>query len=245
MGKTVLTNVRTFAVGADLTGNSNKIELGAEVEDKDATNYGSGGWKEVLGGLGAAEIAGEGQWEAADPSKVDDASWSQIGGSGPWTIGPVGAAVGDLAYLTQALRSSYKLGAQVGEVAPWSGSAKSNWPLVRGQIGHPPGTPRTATGTGTALNLGAVAADKRMYAALHVLSVSGTATPTITARIESDDSGGFGTPTTQLTFAGATAIGGQTLRTSGSAITDTWWRVAWTITGTTPSFLFVVSLGIR
>jgi hypothetical protein len=116
---------------------------------------------------------------------------------------------------------------------------------VRGQIAHPPGTPRTADGTGPALTLGAVPAGKRLYAALHVLSASGT-TPSLTARIESAATGdaGFTSPTTRLTFAAAAAPGGQILRTTGDAITDTRWRLAWTITGTTPSFLLAASAGI-
>lgn len=243
--KTILLNVRTFAVAADLTGVSNKIEVSAEVEDKDSTNYGSQGWKENLGGLASAEISGEGQWEAGDPSLVDDASWATLGGVGPWSISANnGAAVGDLAYFTSALRADYKLGEAVGEVAPWTSTAKSAWPLVRGQFAHPPGTARTATGVGTGLNLGAVAANKRLYAALHVLSAAGT-TPSLTARVESSVDNTFAAPTTRLTFAAATAAGGQVLRTTGSAITDPWWRIAWTISGTTPSFLFVASLGIQ
>ncbi|QJT01786.1 hypothetical protein G9272_16940 [Streptomyces asoensis] len=246
MSKTILTNVRTFAAGLDLTGNSNKIEISSEVEDKDATNYGSQGWKEVLGGLGSAELAAEGQWEAGDPSKVDDASWTHLGSVIPWSASANnGAAVGDLAYFLAALRADYKLFDAVGEIAPWSGTAKSSWPLVRGQFAHPPGTARTATGTGTGLNLGAITAGKRLYAALHVLSVAGTAVPTITARVESSVDNTFAAPTTRATFTAATAVGGQILRTDGTAITDTWWRVAWTISGTTPSFLFVGSLGIR
>lgn len=245
MSKTILTNVRCFASGVDLTGQSNKIELSSEVEDKDSTNYASQGWKEVLGGLGSAELSGEGQWEAGDSSKVDDASWAHLGTVIPWSVSANnGAAVGDLAYFMSALRSSYTMFDAVGEVAPWSGTAKSAWPLVRGQFAHPPGTARTATGTGTGLNLGAVTVGKRMYAALHVLSVSGT-TPSITARVESSVDNTFASPTTRLTFTAATAVGGQALRTDGTAITDTWWRIAWTISGTTPSFLFVGSLGIR
>lgn len=245
MSKSVLLDCRLFAVGADLSGHSNKIELSSEVEDKDATNYRSDGWKEVLGGLGSAELSGEGQWEAGDASKVDDASWSQLGGVGPWSVGPADSAVGDLAYFMKALRSDYKLGDAVGEVAPWSGNAKSAWPLVRGLFAHPPGTPRTATGDGTALQLGALAAGQQLYAALHVLSVAGTSTPTITVEIESDSQEDFGgTPETRLSFAPATAAGGQILRTSPGAHADTWYRPTWTITGTNPSFLFVVAFGI-
>lgn len=245
MPKTILTNVRCFAVGVDLTANSNKVELSAEVESKDSTNYASNGWGEVLGGLASAELSAEGQWEAGDPSKVDDASWSQLGGIGPWSVSANNsAAVGDLAYLVSAMRSDYKLFDAVGEVAPWTGTAKSSWPVARGLFAHPPGTARTATGTGTGLELGAVAAGDRLYAALHVLSVAGT-TPSITARVESDDNSGFSSATTRLTFDASTAVGGQILRTDGSAITDTWWRMAWTISGTTPSFLFAGALGIQ
>lgn len=244
MSKFILLNARLFAVGADLTGASNKIELTAEVEDKETTNYYSAGYKEVLGGLGSAEVAAEGQWEAADSTKVDNASWTQLGGVGPWTACPDNAAVGDLAYITQCLRSSYSLGGAIGDVAPWSGKGTSAWPLVRGQMAHPAGTARTTTGVGTAVQLGAVTAGKRLYAALHVLSVAGT-TPSITARIESDNAVGFPSATTQLTFTAANAAGGEALRTTGGAITDDWFRVAWTITGTTPSFLFATSFGIR
>lgn len=244
MSKIVLTNVRLFTGGADLTGNSAKVEIQAEREEKETTNYGSGGWKECLGGLASSKIAADGQWEAGDPSKVDDNAWADLGGVGPWSIGPVGAAVGDLAYFTSVLRGSYELLGQVGDVAPWKAGAEGSWPLVRGQVGHPPGTARTATGTGTGINLGAVAAGRRLYASLHVLSVAGTSTPTITARVESDADNTFASPTTQLTFTAATALGGQILRTSGSAITDTWFRFAWTISGSSPSFLFAAAFGI-
>ncbi|MFE3762270.1 hypothetical protein ACFXPI_10955 [Streptomyces sp. NPDC059104] len=244
MSKFVLLNARLFAVGADLTGASSKIELTSEIEDKETTNYYSAGYKEVIGGLGSAEVSAEGQWEATDSTKVDDAMWARLGGVGPWTVCPDNANVGDLAYLTQCLTASYALGGAVGDVAPWTGKGASAWPLVRGQMAHPAGTARTSTGTGTGVQLGAVTAGKRLYAALHVLSVAGT-TPSITARIESAPSNAFAAPTTQLTFTAATAAGGEALRTAGGAITDTWWRVAWTISGTTPSFLFATSLGIR
>lgn len=244
MPKSVLLNVRCFAVGLDLTSNSNKIELSSEVEEKPTTNYGSEGWGEVVGGLASAEIAGEGQWEAGDEMKVDDATWAQLGGVGPWSISANNAAtVGALAYFTQAMRADYTLGADVGEVAPWTSTAKSSWPLVRGQFAHPPGTARTATGTGTGLELGAVTTRRRLYAALHVLSVAGT-TPSLTVRVESSADDTFAAPTTRATFDAAAEVGGQALRTDGTAITDTWWRLAWDVTGTTPSFLFAAALGI-
>lgn len=240
----ILLDARLFAVGADFSGVSNKIELSAEHEVKERTNYRSGGYKEVKAGLASAEISAEGQWEAGDPSLVDNASWAAMGGTGPYTACAEDSIVGALAYFMNGMRQNFKFGDAVGEINPWSGTVKSSWPLVRGQIAHPPGTPRTVTGTGTALNLGAVAAGKRLYAALHVLSVAGT-TPSITARVESDDAAGMSSPTTRLTFGAATAVGGEILRSDGTAITDTHYRLAWTISGTTPSFMFAAAIGIQ
>jgi hypothetical protein len=244
MAKFVLTDARLWTGGADLATATNKIDLQAAYKDEDVTTFGSNGWSESVAGLASTTINGDGFWEANDPTKVDDAAWLALGGVGAWTICPSGAgAQGTLAYFTSAMESSYHLGGDVGKVAPWSAKAVGTWPLVRGQIAHPPGTARTATGTGTGVNLGAIPAGKSLYASLHVLSVSGTATPSITVAVESDTTSAFSLPTTRLTFAGATAVGGQILRVAGP-FTDTWWRPKWTIAGTSPSFLFVVAFGI-
>lgn len=243
MAKLILKNTRLFAAGTDFTANNSKLEIDDMIEEKDATNFASAGAKEVMGGLESCKITASGQWEALDLSKVDDALWAGRGLIGPWTATPDTANVGDLAYLTQALTAQYKLLGAVGDIAPWDASAAGSWPLVRGQILHPPGTARTATGTGTARQIGAVASGKSLYVALHVLSVAGTGGPTLTITIESDDNSGFTSAVTAGTFTAATAISGQVLKIVGP-ITDDWFRVKYTIAGTTPSFLFVVSAGI-
>lgn len=238
------TNVRLFAGGADLTSRSNKVEIGAEVETKKSTNYGSGGWEEVLGGLGDSALIGEGQWEAGDLGKIDDQAWAALGSIGGYTSCPDGANVGSVAWMIRALQASYKLGTAVGEVAPWSTAGAGSWPLTRGLVLHPPGTARTTTGTGTATQLTAVSSSQFLYATVHVLSVAGTSTPTVTVKIQSSVDNTFASPTDRITFTGATAIGGQISRVAG-AITDTWFRAQWTITGTTPSFLFVCAAGVK
>ena len=43
----------------------------------------------------------------------------------------------------------------------------------------------------------------------------------------------------------ATGIGYQSANPVAGPITDQYWRVSWTISGSTPSFTFVVSLGIQ
>lgn len=244
MAKFVLTNVRLFTGTADLTTVNNKVEIKAEAEDKETTAFAATGdvWTEVLGGIKSVELNAEGQWEALDNTKVDDVSFGDLGAVTPWTICPATAAVSSLAWLTGTLRTSYQLGGSVGDVAPWTADGKGSYPLVRGVIAHPPGTARTGNGSGTSIQLAAVPAGQSLYAALHVQSVSGT-TPSLTASIESDDDTGFASATTIGTFTAATGLTSQLLQIPGP-ITDDWFRAAWTITGTTPSFLFTISMGV-
>lgn len=242
----ILTDTRFFVGGADLTGASNTVEVGSEAEAKEITTYGSVGWKEHIGGLFSTEIKASGFWEAGDPGQVDDAVWADLGLVDTITVVPAGGGlVGDVSYSSSALTGDYQLLGDVGDVAPWQATLMGSSPLVRGQVAHPSGTARTATGTGTAQQIGAVPAGQRMYASLHVLSVAGTL-PILTARVESDDNGGFTSATTRATFTAASGRTAQTVSTSGAAITDDWWRVAWTISGTSsPSFLFAATIGIR
>jgi hypothetical protein len=247
----ILKNVRIFSGGADLTGQSNKVELSPESEEKDVTTFGSTDangdiWKEVIGGLKTAKVSAGGFWEAGDVSMVDDDAWAALGGSGAFTVFPrsLTGAVGAVAYTTNALRSNYQFLGSVGDVAPWQQSGTSNAPLVRGVGLHPPGTARTATGDGTATLHVAAATGQQVYAALHVLSISGTGTPTITVKIASDDNVNMTSATDRITFTAATARGAQWKALAGP-ITDTYYRASWTISGSSPSFLFVVALGVR
>ena len=60
-------------------------------------------------------------------------------------------------------------------------------------------------------------------------------------KCESDDAEGFPSTAVQITFTGATNITSEWKDVAG-AITDDWWRAAWTFTGT--SAKFIVSMQI-
>jgi hypothetical protein len=247
---TILNNTRIFTGGTDLTSRANKVEIAAEVEDKDATTFAdvdaSGNvWKVLRGGLQSAKIDASGFWESDGVGAVDDVEWAQFGGLGVWTVFPIKASVvGDVCYFGIMDNASYHvLGGAPGDIAPWQANASSNTPMARGKLLTLPGTALTTTGTGTILDFGTTwPAGLSMWASMHVLSVSGT-TPSITARIETAPTVGFASPTTRLTFAAATARGAQTQSTAAN-ISDQFVRAAWTISGTTPSFLAVISVGI-
>jgi hypothetical protein len=109
---------------------------------------------------------------------------------------------------------------------------------------HEGSTARTVTGNGTARQLGLVGATQKLYASLHVVDAS--VADTLDVKIQSDDASGMGTPTDRITFTQATAVGAQyATPVSGPIATDTWWRVSYTIGGTSPSFKFAVVVGIQ
>lgn len=243
MSVIALVNTRIFGGAADLTGSSNAVELNAEVDGLDATTFGGLGWRQRAGGLSDANGNVGGFFDAGDPSKPDDRLWADLAKANPWTFAPDGAAIGQLAYLTRMVQKNYKPGASVGELLGYTADLVGDEPLARGSVLHDAGTARTTTGTGTIVQLGAVGVGMKMWCTLHVLSVAGT-TPSITVKLQSATTGAFSSPTDRATFAAATAVGGQWVGTAAGPITDTYWRLSWTISGTAPSFLLLAAAGL-
>jgi hypothetical protein len=249
VAKFVLHNVRLFAGGADLTTYSTKAELSVEVEEKDTTAFVATGqaWHEAIGGIASSQIAGSGQWDAQSTPSTgvllpDDGSFAFLGAVQAVTVCPSTADDGAVAYNSGFLRQNYVLGGAVGDVAPWTGNWAGNWPVGRGVVLASP-TVRTTTGTGTIIGpLPALGANDYLIGTLHTMSVAGT-TPSVTATIQSAALVGFGSPTTRITFSASNSIGGQVFRIQGP-ITDTFWRLNYTVTGTTPSLLFMSAMGI-
>lgn len=243
-----LFNVELLADGVDLTTRNNKVELGSDAEELDVTcfkpvNDPDSGWKEVIPGLRSTAIAAEGFWEAGDSSKVDDSMFAGHGSTHAVIACPVGSGVASTSYFSKFMRARYVFTGELGQAGKWTFAASGTWPLLRGPVLHPAATARTATGDGTAVEHIAVASGKTLYAAMCVKTVAGT-NPTLDVVIESDASNDFsGSETTRITFDQATAIGGQ-VKTASGPITDTWYRVAYTVGGSDPSMNFVVAIGV-
>lgn len=200
-------------------------------------------WQKRIGGLKTSTwTASVMQDFAAD--QVDQIyGIVNLGGTFPFTVAPAGTSEGSVAYLFNGRNFEYSpLEAAVGDVAMATIAGGGTGPTARGTVMHPYDTARTSSGTTTGVQVGAVPAGSNMYAALHVLSASGTS-PTLDVVIESDDNSGFTSDTDRITFTQATGITSEWLDVSG-AVTDDYWRVRYTIGGTTPSFTFAVAIGV-
>jgi hypothetical protein len=162
----------------------------------------------------------------------------------PLTASEMQCAEGDKAYFLPVVEGTYSIAATpVGQLLPYSATAHTRGRIIDGTVVLSPLANKTSTGSATSQNLGAVSATQKVYAALHVLSVAGTSTPTITCIVRSAAAANMSGPTTRISFTAATATGGQLLSTAG-AITDTWWDVQYTISGSSPSFQAICTVGI-
>lgn len=241
MSTMALTNCRFWLGGYELSGTQNQMGIDYGAEMKDDTVFGTAGTRSNKPGLQTVKMSGAGFWD----SDYDEAIFNRIAAAREvCTITPEGQTEGDRSFFTRGVSGAYNpLSGEIGEIVSYEIDAQSaNTPLVRGVVGGLGA--KVATGNSTPVQLGAVLSTQKIYAALHVKGpVTGTL-PTLDVTVESDALVGFGSPATQLTFTQMTDVGAQWAELAGP-ITDDWWRVKWTITGTLPSFPLFVSIGIR
>lgn len=239
MAEQILTDCSVLLDGYDLSGDHNKIALTMEREMQDRTVFKGGGGRLKKGGLFVCSAALEGFWKAGT-DELDEVLWNRFGVSNkPLTLGVETGADGEIGYSFLPELARYVPGGAVGDLMPFSLDAEGNGLLVRGTFMH--NATRVASGNGTARQLGAVAAGEQLYAALHVLSGDGV--DTLDVIVESDDNAGMTSAITRISFTQATQRFSERKSVAG-AITDDYWRVSWTIAGTSPSFTFVVLVGI-
>lgn len=236
----VLRDVDLIVDALRVRGVMNSCALADSTDVQDATVFADTGRRRLGSGIGSAVLDLEGFYDSAIESHFQ----GRLGVANvPALVAPEGNADGARVFFFRCIEGELSFGGGVGEVNPFSVNLQGSdgARLVRGTLMHH--AVRTASGNGVARQLGAVSATQRLYAALHVLAASGT-TPTINVIVESDNASGFASPVTQLTFAQAVALGSQWLTLAGP-VTDDFWRISWTIGGTTPSFDFMVVLGIQ
>lgn len=247
MANFALLDVDLFANGLDLSCFTNQLEVMTEATTLDATTFCSGGWDTPIAGRRTTSITASGPTDmatatAAQTSAVDEVLAVDLGGTYTLSAVPMGSSAGAVGYFTQGvLFSRQVLGGTVGDLATHSVSFKGSTPMIRGAVLTAADV--TATGTSAVQQLGAVTASQRIWCALHVLAVSGTSTPTITVKIQSAAASGFASPTDRITLTAATAKGAQFSSTLG-AITDTYWRASYTVSGTNPVLTVRILAGI-
>ena len=237
-----LTDGRCYIGGYDLSDHIVGMNLNLTSEELDTTTINSGGYRSRAGGLKDAQFTANGYFEAG-ANKPDALLGASTGSEHIVTV-MADSGAGNTSYFFKARQFEYTLLGAVGELTPFniSASQSADQPVKATQMNDDSAT-ITANGNTTGRQLGAVTSAQKVYASLHVWSVAGSSTPTLTAKIQSDDNSSFTSATDRITMTSATTITSE-YKTASGAITDDYWRVNWTLSGTSPVFKAIVSIGI-
>jgi hypothetical protein len=250
VGKFTLTNSKIYYGQYDLPGDFSECAVDVGTAAVEGAAFGDL-VKTMYPGVDTAKLGAAGFFDPdALGVQADPVLQAAVGVAGPViTVSPVSGAEGETCYSMQALVSEYDplAGVSVGGMAKFKLSAEAASRMIRGTLLRNTkftGTPDSVTGTGSIFQLGAIAAGQSLWAALHIFAITGSASPTLTAKIQSATTGGFGSPTDRLTFAAQTAIGSVWATPVAGPITDQFWRCSFTISGTTPAFTWAILMGI-
>lgn len=240
MAKQIITNAGLYLGGHELSGVANSVQIEGAADVFDATTFGALA-REYLAGLKGVRLSAAGIY---DPVAADAVLHGALGEADTLITCLAENTAGAVAFMIRGVEGEYSVGGSLQAPGSWQLAAQATAaPFIRGNCLHRAAA-ATASGSAAGQQLGAIASGKAGYATLHVFSVAGTESPSVTVKIQSDADGDFGTGATdRITFAAATAVGAQWASVA-APVSDTWWRATWTITGTSPSFGFVVSFGI-
>jgi hypothetical protein len=162
--------------------------------------------------------------------------FGRVGQALPFTAG-TDTAEQSIAYLINARQlTSSPLSGSVGDIAGMNVGGNAVGSLVRGIVEV--NRTVTADGASTGFLLGAVTSVQDVFSNLHITGSSGG---TFNVKVQSDDNSDFTSATDRITFATANGVTSEHLNISG-AITDTYWRVSWTLAAGSASF--AVAIGI-
>lgn len=242
MAEKVLKNIKLMLNELNLSVYASSLTFNYSADMLDVTTFADDQARTFLAGLTQYDIQ-YGGFLNMDP---DDTALDALVGASAAVLMSFGvedaAAVGTIGYVAQGRVATYDRLGSIGDATPYTLSMTGHNFLGRGEVFR--NSTDTVTANGANSQLGALSASQTLYSALHVpATVSGTS-PTLDVTIESDDSGGFGTPTTRITHTQLIAEGWELSSVAG-AVTDDYWRAVITIGGTdTPTFPIFIVLAI-
>ena len=235
----VLKNCKHYVGSYDLSGFENRVKASVDINMLETTASGAT-YKTRIPGMTDGLIEGEGYLEDDAAATIGDYLPDRVGGAAvPVTVCPTTGVDGERAFFMNALIPKFDRGYTVGDLVRFTVECRGAGPFVRGLVlaeGD-----KSSTGAGTARVLGAATATQTVYAAIHCTAVTGT-NPTCTVKVQCDTVG-FASPTDVFSFDQLTGIGNE-YKTKVGPYTETYWRLYWTVGGTSPHFTLHGVVGI-
>lgn len=230
--------------GTKWSGYANTATLTCSMEELNSTVIG-GTARGRMAGLADAELAMSLVWDGAADADAFAAMSATPGSGTAMTFGAT-ATEGARAFLSRTCTYNYRPGASIGDLLVADFSMRAVKSVVAGVVLEPAVAQRNTTGNSGAVLFKACGATETLYATLNVVYIEGS-TDSITVKVQSDDGAGFPSPVDRITFSavtGTAGVGSQWLSLGPGAITDTYYRASWTVTGS-PKAIIAVAVGIR
>ncbi len=244
MGEYAVLEAFAYADSHDFTPDINQWSMNSSFETLDRTTFRSGRARKFKAGLRNAQLSMAG-FTDLDEDAQDAKMWASFRDRVPkvWTAGNQ-ETEGSPVAMMQAHKTAINPGGggQIGTLSSFSLSAQGTdrYGGVRGTLLVEQVTVSTTGAKGTALQLGAVGANQRLFSTLHLLGEAGSS---ITVVLESDNASNFPSATTRVTFGPLTAVGGNWATPVSGAITDDWWRFR--VTAVTGSWVLAAAAAIQ
>lgn len=237
MAKQKFKDCAAYYEDQDISGDVNTAIISPAVEEIEVSAWSDTGHR-YIGGMQSASFSFEAYREvAAEPIAT---VFARTGTEGILTLVERSAsqAEGDYCASVRGLQSNFGALGDIGGAEGFSVSGSADGPAFMGRLLQQEEVV-TSTGTSTGIQFGTVASGQSLWAALHIVGVDTLTSFDLT--IESDDNSGFTSATTRITFTQATGLTAEWSSVAG-AITDDWWRVNYTLVGT--SVTPIVAVGI-
>lgn len=236
----VISNKPIWVNAYDFSSSLHEVAIDYAADEKEATTL-ADTTRVFKNGLKSVGMAMNGFWDETTANPIDSQNFAKTGANSLCTFAAESGAEGEIAYFMQCLQNQYNLQGDLGEMFAFTVDANAAGKLVRGTI-ELKQSALASSGNSTGRQLGALSSSQTMWAAIHVTGV-GSGAQTFDAIVQSDDNGSFTSATNRITFTQLTAIGSE-LKSVVGAVADDYWRINYTITGSTPAFTVVVVLGI-
>ena len=222
MPEQVLVDVGVWLDGRDLAGVSNTVSLSLEAEAPENTNFKSEWRERAAGGLKTSTFSLEGFYDTGD---IEAAQFEALGKAGAALLVPAELSPGAVAHIVPYQNVSYEIGAAVGELLTFTAAGEGRGQPYRAQVLDISEGVTADTET-SHIELGAVAADQRVYVWCHVKRNSGT----VRIRLRSKATGG-GNTTNRIDLGSITSTGVYAASLAGP-ISHRFWELHYDIQGT-------------
>jgi hypothetical protein len=231
---------RVLVNALDLTDHVTGVDINTGADTVDSTVMGNN-TRVYASGLKTADVSIKGYDDYAVAS-VDEYLNPINGTSNDVIISvlPLGDSAGNYGYSGQFDTFKYEKGMAIGEMTKFTINAQNSGECIVRVTVLEGRRSISAGGNGTGVQVGAVGATQKGYSFMHLAAGQTFSTLAVTVGNSATQGGSYVTRATHSTTSSSTGF--SELKTTAASLSDTWWRVTWTLTS--GNVIFSVFFGI-